>query len=40
MESIGKNRSELLLPRESKWSDFNGKNMENSRGSKETDPSQ
>ena len=40
MESIGKNRSEPLLPGESKWSDFNGKNMENSRGSKETDPSQ
>ena len=36
MESIGKNRPELLLPGESKWSDFSWQNMENSRGSKET----
>ena len=40
MESIRKNRSELLLPGESKWSDFSWQNMENSRGSKETDPTQ
>lgn len=39
-KSLTITRSELLLPGESKWSDFNGKNMENSRGSKETDPSQ
>ena len=35
-KSLTITRSELLLPGESKWSDFNGKNMENSRGSKET----
>ena len=36
MESIRKNRSELLLPGERKWRDFSWQNMENSRGSKET----